>query len=347
MIKEINLKNFRRFEKLKLDINSNIVILVGQNACGKTSVLESISLASITKSHRTNNLKEIIKENSLYSDVNINYEDKNYRIVLSNTGKMVQINNIEQSKLSEYIGKFPTIFFSPSDLDIIISSPTLRRQFINQEISQISQKYIKNLNTYNHLLQERNILLKEMTEVSNTRLLDVLTSQLIEEGKKIITDRMKFINEINKEINNIHSKINSNEFIKLVYQPSTPLDRIEEIFESKKMTDILSHQTNYGIQRDEIIFLINDKNVSKFASQGQIRNVILSTKLALCKIIYKYKKKYPILLLDDVLSELDITRQNNLLNLLREFNDIQTFITTVDISSLNKEILKNYQIIKL
>lgn len=347
MIKEINLKNFRKFAKIKLDINSNIVILVGQNACGKTSILESISLASITKSHRTNNLKEIIKENTLFSDVNIKYEDKTYRIVLSNGGKMVQINNIEQSKLSEYIGKFPTIFFSPSDLEIINSSPLLRRQFINQEISQISPKYIMSLNTYNHLLQQRNILLKEMNETSDTKILDVLTSQLIEEGKKIIEQRMKFIDEINNEINNIHSKINSNEFIKIIYQPSTPLDKIEEIFESKKMSDILSHQTNYGIQRDEIIFLINDKNVSKFASQGQIRNVILSTKLTLCKIIYKYKRKYPILLLDDVLSELDITRQNNLLNLLKKFKNIQTFITTVDISSLNKKILEEYQIIKL
>lgn len=347
MIKEINLKNFRRFEKLKLDINSNIVILVGQNACGKTSVLESISLASITKSHRTNNLKEIIRDNSLFADINIKYETNNHRVVLSNSGKMVQINNVEQTKLSEYIGKFPTIFFSPSDLEIINSSPTLRRQFLNQEISQLSQRYIKTLNTYNRLLQERNALLKEMDSSSDTKLLDVLTSQLITEGKQIIVDRTKFVDEINAEINNIHSKINQNETIKLVYQPSTPLDKIEEIFESKKMSDILAHQTNYGVQRDEIIFLINDKNVAKYASQGQIRNVILSTKLTLCKIIYKYKKKYPILLLDDVLSELDINRQNNLLNLLKEFKEIQTFITTVDISALNKEILQKYQIIKL
>ena len=158
---------------------------------------------------------------------------------------------------------------------------------------------------------------------------------------------MKFIDEINFDINEIHSKINSNEFIKLVYQPSTPLEKIEEIFESKKMNDIISHQTNYGVQRDEVMFLINEKNASKFASQGQIRNIILSTKLTLCKIIYKYKKKYPVLLLDDVLSELDINRQNSLLNLLNEFGNIQTFISTVDTSSINKEILKKYQIINL
>lgn len=347
MIKEIKLKNFRRFDNLKLNINSNTIILVGPNACGKTSVLEGISLASITKSHRTNNLKEIIKENSLFSDVVINYENKNHRIVLSNEGKMVQINNVEKTRLSEYIGEFPTIFFFPSDLEIITSSPSLRRQFINQEISQISHGYLKDLNTYNKILQERNLLLKEMDLNSDTKLLDVLTLQLIEYGKKIMFERIKMIDEINEIINDIHSKINSNEFIKLVYQPSVPIDKMKEFYDNKQQSDILSHQTNYGIQRDEILFLLNDKNVSKFGSQGQIRNVILSTKLALCKIVYKYKKKYPVLLLDDVLSELDMNRQNSLLNLLKEFRNIQTFITTVDISSLNKEILTNYQIIKL
>lgn len=347
MIKQIKLKNVRKFDNLSLNINSNIVILEGKNATGKTTVLEAISLASITKSHRTNNLKEIIKENELYSDIKINYNQKDYRIVLSNAGKMVSINNIEQSKISEYIGDFPTVFFSPNDLEIITSSPTLRRQFLNQEISQISQTYLKNLNIYNKLLQERNILLKNMEIDSDTKLLDVLTSELIEVGKKIIIERERFVNQINQEINEIHSKINSLEFIKIVYQPSVTIEKIEEVFESKKNSDIMSHQTNYGIQRDELVFLINDKNVAKFASQGQIRNVILSVKLTLCKIIYKNKKIYPILLLDDVLSELDITRQNSLLNLLNDFNNIQTFISTVDTSSLNKEILKKYQIINL
>ena len=347
MIKQIKLKNVRKFDSINLEINSNNVILQGKNATGKTSILESISLVSITKSHRTNNLKEVIKEDNMYSDIKILYENKEFRIVLSNAGKMVSINNLEQKKLSEYIGMFPTIFFSPYDLEIITSSPTLRRQFLNQEISQISRNYLINLNQYNKLLQERNAILKNMDIDSDTTLLDVITTQLIEVGKKIIIDRMKFIDEINLEINNIHSKINSNEFIKLIYQPSVSLEKMEEIFESKKMSDIISHQTNYGIQRDEVIFLLNDKNVSKYASQGQIRNVILSTKLTLCKIIYKYKKKYPVLLLDDVLSELDINRQNSLLKLLNEFENIQTFISTVDTSSLNKEILKKYQIINL
>lgn len=347
MITKINLKNVRKFDNLTLNIDSSIVILQGNNATGKTTVLEAISLASITKSHRTNNLKEIIKENQMYSDIKISYKDKDFRIVLSNVGKMVSINNIEHSKISEYIGEFPTIFFAPSDLDIITSSPTLRRQFLNQEISQISHLYLKNLNQYNKLLQERNILLKTLEIDSDTKLLDVLTTQLIEVGKKIIIERDNFVKNINTVINKIHQKMNSNENIEILYQPSVTIDKIDEVFESKKMSDIISHQTNYGIQRDELIFLINGKNAAKYASQGQIRNIILSTKLALCEIIFNHTNKYPVLLLDDVLSELDITRQNSLLSLLKEFKNIQTFISTVDISSLNKEILNKYQIIKL
>ena len=133
--------------------------------------------------------------------------------------------------------------------------------------------------------------------------------------------------------------------LELIYQPSVNLENIEEVFKSKKNTDIISKQTNYGIHRDELVFNINEKNAMRFASQGQIRNIILTVKLTLCEVIYEYKNKYPILLLDDVLSELDINRQNNLLNLLDSFG--QTFISTVDTSSLNKEILKKYQIITL
>ena len=160
-----------------------------------------------------------------------------------------------------------------------------------------------------------------------------------------MVEREKFIDEINGIINDIHSKINSKEFIKIVYQPSITIKNLYEFYKLKYQTDIISHQTNYGIHRDEVSFLINEKNAMKYASQGQIRNLILSTKLCLCKIIHKHKNKFPILLLDDVLSELDINRQNNLLKIIDEFG--QTFISTADTSSLNNEILKKYQLISL
>ena len=345
MITNITLRNVRKFDNINLNISSKKVLLFGKNAAGKTSILEAINYASITKSHRTNNLKEVIKDGMEFADIKITYNKKLYRVILSNAGKKVSINNNEIKKLSEYIGSFPTVFFSPNDLDIITSSPTIRRQFINQEISQFSNSYISYLNTYNKLLQERNLCLKEMDLESDRKMLDVITLQLVEYAEKIMSERIKFIEEINSVINDIHSKINSLEFIKIFYQPSITIKNLYEFYQSKYQLDITSHQTNYGVHRDEIIFMINEKNAMKYASQGQIRNIILSTKLSLCKIINKYKNKFPILLLDDVLSELDVTRQNNLLSIIEEFG--QTFISTADTSSLDNEILKKYQLIKL
>ena len=353
MVKSIYIHGLRGFGEARTvefaipngNSGSGITFIVGANNSGKTTILEAINFASITKSHRTNILKEIIKDDNPYADIKVTYENKVYRVVLSNAGKKVSINNNEKKKISEYIGSFPSIFFSPNDLDIITSSPTVRRQFLNQEISKLSTSYLMNLTTYNKLLGQRNLCLKEMELESDTKMLDVITMQLVEYAEKIMIERKKFIEEINEYINDIHSKINSKEFIKIIYQPSITTNNLYEFYKNKYQTDIISNQTNYGIHRDEIVFMINDKNAMKFASQGQIRNIILSTKLSLCKVIKKRKNKYPILLLDDVLSELDINRQNNLLKIIEEFG--QTFISTADTSSLNNEILKKYQLIKL
>lgn len=345
MINKITLKNVRLFSKLELNITSSNVLLLGNNAIGKTTILESIYLASLTKSHRTNYFKEIIKEKELFSDIKITTNEKIYRIVISNTGKMVSINNKEIKKISEYIGMLPTVFFTPYDLSIITDSPSIRRQFLNQEISQIYPNYIHNLNLFNKLYLERNNCLKILDIDSDTKILDVITNQLIDVSIKIINARTSFINELNEVVNLYHQKLNPNEIINIIYNPNLTISKIYDVFETKKKSDIISHQTNYGIQRDDIIFNINNKNAQKYASQGQIRSIILSVKLAICNIIYKYKKKYPILLLDDVLSELDKTRQNNLLNCL---NDVgQVFITSTDSSEIDPNILKKYQIIKL
>ena len=341
MIKKISLKNVRKFKSKSFLINSEKVILSGLNAAGKTTVLEAISLTSITKSHRTNYLKEIILEQEPFADIKIT-ADKEYRIVLSNKGKVVMINNIEQKKLSDYIGKFPSVFFSPNDLEIVFGSPSVKRQFINQEISQISTKYLHNLNLYNKLLQERNSCLKEMTENSDTKILDVITNELIEIAKKIISSREKFIEEINKEINEIHQKLNENEQINLIYQPSVTIENIEEVFKNKKQLDITSHQTNYGVHRDDVIFCINGKNAAKFASQGQQRTLVLALKLGELEIIKEKTGYAPILLLDDVLAELDETRQNYLLKSIEK--DTQTIITSVDTLLFEDEFLKDVEI---
>ena len=345
MINKINLKNIRCFKSVVFDIYKDNVIITGPNAIGKTSILEAIYLVSLTKSHRTNNLKDIIKENELFGEIKINTSEEEYRIVISEQAKMITVNKNEISKLSEYIGQFPTILFSPYDLDIVTGSPVLRRQFLNQEISQINSNYIKELNLFNKLLHERNACLKELNENSDLRYLKLITKELIKAIKPLIFARSAFIDEINKVINTYQEKLNSNEKIKLIYKPSTTIENLENAFEQKIYSDINANQTQLGPQRDEILFYLNDKNLNKYGSQGQIRSVVLALKLSLCEIIKKHHNKYPILLLDDVLSELDSNRQNNLLKIV--LNMGQTFITTADISAINKNNLNDYQIIHL
>lgn len=335
----------RCFTNSIFDINSKNIILTGNNAIGKTTILESIYLASLTKSHRTNNLKEIIKDEQEFADIKIFDEKNEYRIILSEKGKMVLLNKNEIKKISEYIGKFPTILFSPYDLDIVTGSPILRRQFLNQEISQINPKYLQQVNLYNKLLHERNSCLKELNENSDLTYLKVITKELINAAKPIILARNNFIEEVNKVINGFQKKLNLNEKIEIIYKPSVQINDLEKIYQEKMLSDIFNNVTQYGPHRDELFFLLNEKNLNRFGSQGQIRSVVLSLKLTLCELIKNYQGIYPVLLLDDVLSELDSNRQNNLLNIITNLG--QTFITTADTSALHKQNLDQYQIIKL
>lgn len=345
MIKSIQLKNVRCFTNEVFNIHQKNIIITGSNAIGKTTILEAIYLTSITKSHRTNNLKEIIKDDMMFADIKINDEKNEYRIILSDKGKMVLNNQNEIKKISDYIGKFPTVLFSPYDLDIVTGSPVLRRQFLNQEISQINLNYLKQVNLYNKLLHERNACLKELNENSDLTYLKIITKELITVAKPIILARINFLNEVNEVINKYQEKLKINEKIRLIYKPSITIDDLEKVYEEKMLSDIFANVTQYGVHRDELLFFINEKNLSRYGSQGQIRSVILSLKISLCEIIKKYLGNYPILLLDDVLSELDSKRQNNLLNIITGLG--QTFITTADTSALMKGNLEKYQIIQL
>ena len=345
MIKKINLKNVRCFTNSIFNINSKNIILTGNNAIGKTTILESIYLASLTKSHRTNNLKEIIKDEQEFADIKI-FDDKNeYRIILSEKGKMVLLNKNEIKKISEYIGKFPTILFSPYDLDIVTGSPTLRRQFLNQEISQINPKYLQQVNLYNKLLHERNSCLKELNENSDLTYLKVITNELIKAAKPIILARNSFIEEVNKVINVFQKKLNLNEKIEIIYKPSVQINDLEKLYQEKMLSDIFNNVTQYGPHRDEVIFLLDNKNIKEFGSQGQQRVAILSVKLSEINIFRKYKKVNPILLLDDVFSELDDIKKNNLIKYLK--NDNQVVITTTDLKRINKKTLGQASVFKI
>lgn len=347
MISKITLKNFRKYSKIELELNSSLVVIDGANAIGKTTILEAISLVSTTKSHRTRQVKDFFYEDCEFSIIEIQQDHTVFKIIISNLGKKVMINQVEVKKLSDYLGQFPTVFFSPNDLELITGSPGIRRKFLNQELSQIKHQYLKEVSDFQQILQERNTVLKKMTEKTTFPLsfLTTLTTQFCEIQKSLMKTRKSFIEELNRLLLEIHPNFVEDEVIELIYQPSLPEENLEKFYESKLKIDMQNQQTNYGVHRDDIVFLINGKDASKFGSQGQNRSFILSIKIALCKLIYRFKRIYPVLLLDDVLSELDTKRQNKLLQLTSKLG--QTIITTTNVEQIDSQFLKNYQRITL
>lgn len=335
MITKIELKNFRKYKKININLNNNLVILVGPNACGKTTILEAIYMISKTKSHRTNDLKTIIKDNEEFGIINID-SNKNYKMIISKEGKKVLINNIEYKKMSDFIGNIKAVLFSPNDLNLVYGSKSNRRLFIDLEMFIIDKNNILLLKNFKKILRERNELLKVYDD-SKKVILDIITKELIDINKKIILARTNFIKELNEYFMKIHKNL-YNEDVEIRYLANVKLEEIDSIYEKKLNYDILTKTTNNGVHRDDYKFMINNVDSSLYASQGQVRSIVLSLKLAL---FYMIKNKFNndcILLLDDVFSELDINRQNDLVRFL--LNESQTFISTTNID-LIPEILKN------
>lgn len=342
MIKEISLKNFRRFKNFKCSIDNNLIIFLGPNACGKTSILESIYLISKVKSHRTNDYLNLINNDSEFAIANIIDEANNYQIILSKNGKKVLINKVEYNKISEFIGHIKTVMFSPNDLNMIYGGKSIRRNFLDIELSMIDKKYLLEIKKYKKLLKERNEILKNYND-NNKKILDIITNELILCNEIIMNVRNNFINELNDYLNKIHFKLYK-ESISIKYLPSIK-ENIHEIYEKKLSYDILTKMTNYGIHRDDFSFMINDKEAINYVSQGQARSIVLSLKIAL---FYLLKSKYDdkvILLLDDVFSELDKFRINSLIDFLKTKN--QTFITTTTLENIPSELLKDALVINL
>lgn len=343
MITKIELRNFRKYDFISLDTQSNLNILIGDNAVGKTTILEAIYLISTSKSHRTNNFLDLIKENTDFARVYISSNNK-YEMIISGAGKKALINKIELKKTSEFIGKLKTVIFSPIDLNLVLGNKSDRRSFLDLELSLLDKSYLMSLNLSKKLIKERNELLKQFDD-SKKLILEVITDQLIDVMIKIIEKREEFIKELNLFLVDIHPTINLNEKLEIVYLPSVTKSNIKEIFKQKLNYDILTKMTNYGIHRDDIGFMLNDLKAQNYASQGQIRGLVISLKIALKYLITKKTKIKPVLLLDDVFSELDDKRQINLISYLNGEN--QTFITTTNINNIPQKLLKNAMIINL
>lgn len=341
MINTIELINFRRYKQVKLNVSSKIVIFVGDNAVGKTTILESIYLISTTKSPRTKNFNNLITYQKDYAKVNLS-SDKNYSVFITPSGKTCKINNKVFKKISEYIGNLKTVYFSPQDLSIIYGTSSIRRNFFDLYIAQINKKYLFVLTETKKILKERNNLLKHnhIDEVY----LKTVTSLLIEKMKYIITIRKKFIKLLNKYFIQITSSM-SLLHAEIEYKPNLDLANIDELFNKQIETDKKYKYTTLGIHHDEYVFTINKKEAVSYASQGQVRSLVVGLIISLQQIISNVSKQETILLLDDVFSELDENKQESLVKFLQKLD--QTFITTTNISSVPEEIKEKAIIYKI
>lgn len=342
-IKELALNCYRNYENQTIEFSDGINILYGDNAQGKTNILEAIYMLATTKSHRGSKDKEIIMfdRDDAHIRADINKNEIGHRIDMhlrKNKSKGVAIDRIPIKKSAELFGLINIIIFSPEDLSIIKESPSERRRFIDMELCQLNKIYYSDLSTYNKVLMQRNNLLKQIYyDKSKIDMLSVWDLQLSDYGTRIIRERIKFIDMIGEIIKEIHSKLTSGkETIQVVYDKNINEDDFLEELSTKRDNDLRLQSTQIGPHRDDIIFMVNDRDVKKYGSQGQQRTVALSLKLAEIELVKQLINDNPILLLDDVMSELDSTRRNELLS---SIDDTQTIITCTGYDDFIKERL--------
>ncbi len=352
IVRKIKIQYFRNFNTLNLEFSPKMTVIVGDNAVGKTSVIEAINCISTIKSFRTNEYQDLINDSSNYFYLEADLEEANTSNKVSYycdaKAKRIKLNNFVYSKLSEYVGFFNVICFSALDFLKLKGTGSERRKMFDLIFCQISKDYLFVSNYYKKLLKDRNTLLKSfiLENRSEVReLIDVVTEQLIQYGNKLIDYRKKTIIELSKFAEKIHLEISGKiETLKLEYSSSVA-ELTKAAYDKTFSDDLRRGFTTVGPHRDDYIFIVNNKNVAVFGSQGQQRNAMLSSKLAMAELIFEIKKEAPTLLLDDVFSELDKNRQNALINSLNP--NFQTIITTASISDLDKEILDKALIIKL
>ncbi|MBT2603037.1 DNA replication and repair protein RecF [Peribacillus frigoritolerans] len=354
-IENISLKNYRNYTELNLAFENKVNVILGENAQGKTNVMESIFVLAMAKSHRTSNDKELIRWDEEYAKIEGRVSKRNTSIPLeltiSKKGKKAKCNHIEQRKLSQYVGNMNVVMFAPEDLNLVKGSPLVRRRFIDMEIGQVSPVYLHDMSQYHKILQQRNHYLKllQTRKQTDTTMLDVLTDQFIQYAAKIVERRYEFLLKLQQWAEPIHSGISRNlEVLKIQYKPSLDvsesmdLTKMIEVYTEKfdkiKTREIERGVTLVGPHRDDLVFFVNDRDVQTYGSQGQQRTTALSLKLAEIELIHEEIGEYPILLLDDVLSELDDFRQSHLLNTIQ--GKVQTFVTTPSVDGIDHQTLR-------
>lgn len=331
IVKSLKLKNYRNYNLLNIEFDSKTNILYGDNAQGKTNILEALYLSGTTKSHRGTKDRDIIQfgNDESHIEMFIEKDGIDFQVDMhlkKNSPKGIAVNKIPLKRAGELFGIIHFVFFSPEDLNIIKEGPAGRRRFIDLELSQLDKVYLNSLSNYNRIINQRNSLLKDMyREEHLAETLDIWDIQLVQYGNKVIEERKKFIDKMNGIISKIHFHLTGGkEDIKLVYEPSVGSMTLEQALKKNRERDLRMKSTSVGPHRDDICFMSGNIDVRKFGSQGQQRTAALALKLSEIELVKELIKDTPVLLLDDVLSELDKNRQNYLLD---SIHDIQTIIT--------------------
>lgn len=354
-IKKLKLVHYRNYDQLDLNFADGINVIIGENAQGKTNLMEAIYLLAFTRSYRTSKDKELIQWDQNYAKIEGTIIKRNQQfpleIQLSAKGKKAKLNHLEQRRLSDYIGALNVVMFAPEDLNLVKGSPQVRRRFIDMEIGQIQPIYIYHLGQYQKILKQRNHLLKSLQrkQTDNLVMLDVLTEQLIDHACLVIKRRFLFLELLRRWAIPIHKRISQGrEQLEINYQATIDVletdseEKINNIywekFKQNRDKEIERGTTLYGPHRDDLTFYVNKRNVQNYGSQGQQRTTALSLKLAEIELIKQEVGEYPVLLLDDVLSELDQYRQSHLLDTIQ--GKVQTFVSTTSVSDIKHETIE-------
>lgn len=346
-IDSLSLMNFRNYETLTISFG-DLNIIYGLNGSGKTNIIEAIYTLALTKSFRINNDKVMIKKGKIKAKIKGNVlkngDENTFGVEISNDGKVVTINGEKQDKVSDYVSRINVILFNPSDTRLIDESPMIRRKMLNIEISQIYKEYLVILTNYQRILKQRNFYLRGMYvngSYTNTYL-DILTKKLIEYGSIICKYREKFVDNINKYIASNYEKIFGSGTLKIRYVSTFKNKSEDDLIKRYKdnyQKELSVGKTLEGIHHDDIVFVLDNNNLKEWGSEGQRKNAIISFKLAEISVINEIKGYYPILILDDLFSELDKEKVTNLLGMLDR--NVQTFMTTTDLKNISKKVIKD------
>ncbi|ANZ95139.1 MULTISPECIES: DNA replication/repair protein RecF [Brochothrix] len=357
-LETMSIDHFRNYDHAELEFGQDVTLFLGQNAQGKTNVLEAIYTLAMAKSHRTTTDKDLIQWQAEYAKIEGRVRKRGQSVpmslIVTNKGKKAKVNHLEQKRLSNYIGHLNVVMFAPEDLSLVKGSPSVRRRFIDMELGQMLPIYLYDLTQFQRILQQRNHYLKRLQtrKTTDTTMLDVLDEQYSELAAKITLRRRDFVVQLSEYAIPIHSEISrQKETLEIHYESSVKL--LEEVAKDKELdevraqliTDLQSKRQReidrgvslIGPHRDDLTFIVNERNVQVFGSQGQQRTTALAVKLAEIDLIFQETNEYPLLLLDDVLSELDEHRQTHLLNAIQ--GKVQTFVTATGVEGIHHQTL--------